>query len=421
MLMIDDFRQPRRPAKTKTSHQTTEPDLAIKQAPLVEPTDDDANLEPVDVALDPAPPNKKKRPAAIAWFKKLSRKQKILFFGGLGLVLLLLIGGGIWAYQASRPKPKPAPAPVAKKVEPPAPPPKPTTEASRLTGVQITPELNKRPVTGIMIENSPDARPQAGLIDAGVVYEAVAEGGITRFLALFLESQPEHIGPVRSARPYYVEWALNFDAAYAHVGGSPDGLADIKALGVKDLDQFANGGYYQRVSSRYAPHNVYTSMAKMDELKTKKGYTSSNFSGFERKAEAPSPTVAARTIDLAISGALYNVHYDYNQPTNSYNRLEGGRPHTDERSGTQLSPKVVVVLVVNQGLMADRIHTTYQTTGSGAMFVFQDGVMTKGTWHKPDRKAQYRFANEAGGPLQLNPGQTWITLVNNPGAVTAKP
>src|SRR5690606_7640370 len=111
----------------------------------------------------------------------------------------------------------------------------------------------------------------------------------------------EHIGPVRSARPYYLDWALSFDASYAHVGGSPEALSLIKSLGVKDLDQFSNSGAFQRVSNRFAPHNMYTSMAKLDALNQAKGFTASTFTPFPRKKDAPSATPTAKAIDLNIS------------------------------------------------------------------------------------------------------------------------
>ena len=101
-----------------------------------------------------------------------------------------------------------------------------------------------------MVENSLAARPQSGLSQAGVVFEALAEGGVTRFMALYQDTTPTNVGPIRSARPYFIEWAMGFDAAYAHVGGSPVALSDIKAWNVQDLNQFYYGGYYHRISSR---------------------------------------------------------------------------------------------------------------------------------------------------------------------------
>jgi hypothetical protein len=349
------------------------------------------------------------------WFKHASKKEKII--GGI-IIFALVVGGGGGVYALKKHFGKATAVseqPVTKQEEPP----KPTTEASKLTGVQISPDLNKRPITGVMIENSPDARPQAGLVDAGIVFEAIAEGGITRFLALFQEGQPEYLGPVRSVRPYYVDFLLPFDAALAHAGGSAEGLAKVRNLGVKDLDHGNTGGAYRRVSDRYAPHNLYTSMGDLDKASQQKGFTTSNSKSLPRKAEQPGQAVTARTIDLNISSVLYNVHYDYDVASNTYKRTLGGRPHVDHRSGQQLSPKVVVALVM--GYSQKGIYSVYQTTGSGTMFVFQDGVVHQGTWKKAGEKEQFEFVDAAGKTLALNPGQTWISIVKAPDAVRSAP
>ena len=346
----------------------------------------------------------------------VSRKKWLLVNG---LIVLLVAGGGLGSYYLYRyltHVPKQTAAKLAPKE-----PPKPTTEPSRLTGVQVAPELNLRSVTGIMIENSPDARPQSGLKDAGVVFEAIAEGGITRFLALYQEAQPDYIGPIRSARPYYLDWLLPFDASLAHAGGSPEALQQIKSLGVKDLDQFANSGAYTRVTSRYAPHNVYSSIARLEESEKKKGYTGSTFTGFARKAEQPSTQPTAKSIDFNISAFLYNPHYDYDAVSNSYKRSLGGKPDVDEKSGAQISSKVVVALVMGYGIADDGKHSVYTTTGSGTVYVFQDGGVTQGTWQKADRKAQFVFTDAQGAPIKFNPGQTWLSVVHKAGGVTFSP
>jgi hypothetical protein len=290
-----------------------------------------------------------------------------------------------------------------------------------LTGVQVAPELALLAITGVMIENSPDARPQSGLKDAGVVFEAIAEGGITRFLALYGETKPDYIGPVRSARPYYIDWLLGFDASYGHVGGSPEALAKIKSLGVKDLDQFVNAAAYQRVTQRFAPHNVYTSRAKLLELAQGKGYTTSTFTGFLRKADKASPAPNAKSIDIALSSFLYNTHYDYDVATNSYNRSEGGKPHIDEKANAVISPKVVVAMVMPFSIASDRVHSVYGTIGSGKAYFFQDGTVTEGIWEKTEAKSALRFGDANGSPLALNVGQTWVTAVKGPTDVSFRP
>lgn len=353
------------------------------------------------------------------WWGKRSKKQKIAISIALAAGIIL-VGMGVFALiNANKPDTKSAPAVVKK--EGVKEPPKPTTVPSNLTGMTVPADYNLLPVTGVMIENSPDARPQSGLHEAGVVFEAVAEGGITRFLALFQEAQPDYVGPVRSVRPYYLQWLQGFDAAVAHVGGSAEALAKIRNESIKDLDQSFNGGSFQRISSRYAPHNVYTSLGSLIALSKSKGYNSSTFTSFPRKADKPGPAPTAKSVSLAISGPLYNVSYNYDAASNSYLRTLAGVPHKDERSGKQISPKVVIGLVTAQGIHPDGLHTTYQTLGSGTVFVFQDGLVTQGTWSKANDKEQLKFIDAAGVPIALNAGQTWITAVSSAASVVSTP
>lgn len=292
---------------------------------------------------------------------------------------------------------------------------------SALSGLPVDPAVNQRTVTGIMVENSMAARPQSGLSQAGVVFEAIAEGGITRFLALYQDNEPENVGPVRSARPYYAQWALGFDAGYAHVGGSPAALRNIKEWGVRDLDQFHNSGAYRRIGSRAAPHNVYTSLSGLNQLEASKGFTTSTFKGFERKKEAASKQPNAKSINMAISGPVYNTHYDYDPASNSYKRSEGGAAHIDANTNAQISPKVVIALVMSYGYEADGYHSVYGTLGSGTALIFQDGLLTKGTWTKTDNRSQFTFTDAAGKAIGLNPGQTWLTAVKAEANVTFSP
>ena len=348
------------------------------------------------------------------WSKNLTKKQKIM----LTVLLVVILLGLLFAAWSWKNKKMPAATnePVAVKEEEPV----KTTEPSKLSGREVALDVNKRQVVGVMIENSPDARPQSGLRDASVVFEAIAEGGVTRFLALFQDTQPDYVGPIRSARPYYIDWVMGFDGAYAHVGGSPDALQAIKSLGTKDLDQFSNAGSYQRVSNRYAPHNVYTSLAKLTELAASKGWRESTFTGFAAKADGPAPTPTIRTIDVSMSGFLYNPHWDYDQASNSYVRSQGGKPHTDEKSGQAIAAKTVIIIVTQKGVMADRYHTTYATNSSGKAYIFQDGIMVEATWIKKDTKSQIVFEDTAGKEIALNAGQRWITVVGAPTDVVAK-
>lgn len=344
--------------------------------------------------------------------KHLSRKQKLLIGA---TILVLTVGSAAALAIVTKDEPAAKKPAVSKAAPAPTPPPPPT---SPLTGLDTTEADTKRPVIGVMIENSTFARPQSGLQEAGVVYEAIAEYGITRFLALYQEASPSNIGPVRSARPYYVDWARGYDAGYAHVGGSPDALAKIKAEGIRDLDQFHNSGSYRRISQRDAPHNVYTTGEVLRTLVAGKGWTGSTFTGLSRKKEAKAATPTATAIDISISGPTYNVHYDYDVATNSYLRSMGGTAHKDADSGKQIAPKVIIGLATQYGLMADGYHSSYATTGSGTVKIFQDGTVTEGTWKRDTVTSQYVFSNAEGKPVTLNPGQAWFTVTGDPAAIT---
>lgn len=284
-----------------------------------------------------------------------------------------------------------------------------TTVPSPLTGVEVTKEEAKRPVTGIMIENSSDARPQSGLQAAGVVFEAVAEGGITRFLALFQEARPNIVGPVRSVRPYYADWAAGFDASFAHVGGSVDGLNRIGFNNLTDLDQFRHGGAYWRATDRYAPHNVYTNFDRMDALNKELGKTGSKFVPYDRKKDSPVNPPTATVLTFDFSSPEFAVQWTYDQPTNSYLRTLAGTPHLDRETNKQISSKNVVLITMPTTYSGQ--YAVMASVGSGSAVVFRDGTAIKGTWNKPEPKKQMELKDEAGKPIPLNKGNTWFEIV----------
>jgi hypothetical protein len=425
VMMQGDIMQPR-PKRPKRPQP--KPKLQTAAAPETAP-------EP-DIVIDEsaeAEPVKKDRKVLIAphkhfirfwnWWLKLGRNERFAIIAA-GLLLFGAMSIGYFYFIQPDSNPELQIIRHPKKAAKPAPP---ATVASPLTGVRVAPELAKRPVTGIMIENSDAARPQSGLQDAGVVYEAIAEAGITRFLALFQDKNPQYIGPVRSLRPYYIDYAAPFQASIVHVGGSPDALRQVQSGGYRNIDQFANSGFFYRVSSRYAPHNVYTDFTRLDALNQRKGYTSSLFTSWPRKAEKKLDSPTAKVIDFAISSADFYAHYDYDVASNSYLRSEGNQPHLDyvsaaDRTGVRLQPKVVIGLVVPQGQgeldSSGAYYTDYSTSGSGQAFVFQDGGVTVGSWSKADRGSQIKFTDSAGAPIELDPGQTWITLLGSASKIT---
>jgi len=366
----------------------------------------------IEGEASPEFPPKDTEPAKPLSFKKkkrffrrgpTTRKEKVIF--GITIFLILAMGGGLLWWMHTQPKPDMSSV-AAPRI--------PIKYYSPLNGIEVAnEEATKHVVTAVMIENSPDARPQSGLAEADVVFEAVAEGGITRFIALYQNSRPSLVGPVRSLRPYYADWAAAFDPSVAHVGGSPEALNMIRSgnYGV-DIDQFFNGSYYWRATDRAAPHNVYTNFDKLDALNASKNHTTSTFSFAPRvngrAVEAPDAT----QIQIDVSSGIFSVSYSYNKTTNSYDRKQGGVAHTDREKG-QISPKVVIALKTNISLSSDGSHMTIATSGSGKAYVFQNGTVTEGTWSKENAKSQLFIKDAEGKEISLVRGQTWITTVGN--------
>lgn len=364
----------------------------------------------------PKPTDELQKPTTKFWQKwKWTRLHQFLhdnngvryFVMAIGITLATGLSVAAWLWQ------QPVPGgteivPVLNKKKPEAP-----KFYSPLTGALVPDEATtKRHVTAIMIENSPDARPQSGLKDAGVIFEAVAEGGITRFIALYQEGRPGLIGPVRSVRPYYVEWAAGFDPATVHIGGSARALQMIRSgsYGV-DLDQFFNAGSFWRATDRYAPHNVYTNFDKLDALATSKGKTTSTFTFAERVDEKKVATPNATAINIGVSSGVFNVDYSYDAASNSYLRKQGGELHTD-REGGQLQPKVVIAMRVSMSLgFEDGNREQITTIGSGQAYIFQNGTVQEVTWSKAAAGSPLVFSGADGKPVPLVRGQTWVTAL----------
>lgn len=404
--MTDDFRSPYEIEDDESPPEKLENNSLDSRSSKVHSLVDN-DVGSVTVGNARKKPPKKTKGKGSFWDKGLaiwpSSKEHKIIGSSIAAAVIVLGSVGVFALNNALKFQPSAETPIVKKVS--------KTEPSKLTGIKVPKDINKKRVIGIMIENSPDARPQAGLHEAGVVFEAIAEGGITRFHALFLEGDTNYIGPVRSVRPYYAEWSAGFDAAFAHAGGSAEGLAKLRSLKMSDLDYTIAVNAYQRVSDRFAPHNLYTSLKSLrKETKRLKYNRASKFQGFVRKPELSKVgKTPVKNISFNISSELYNVRFVYDKKSNSYKRYMGGAPHKDHRSGTQITPKVVVALVTKY--RQSGIYSVYRTQGKGKVLIFQDGKVFKGTWKKSGAKKSLQFFDKNGQTIRLNPGQTWITAL----------
>lgn len=358
--------------------------------------------------------NRSKTTTPLSRFRTWTRRhpRKALLLGGL--ILILAAGSVALALLYQQPQKIALPNFI--------PQPKPKTYYSPLTGIKVKDEAaTKKPVTAIMIENSPEARPQSGLKESGIVYEAIAEGGITRFLVLYQQEKPKLVGPVRSLRQYYLDWATPYNASIAHVGGSAAALKNVRNGSYRDIDQFFNPGTYWRSSDRYAPHNVYTSFQKLDAVNKSKKYKTSKFTGFARTTGKAAKKPTATRIAINFGSPTFNTSYTYNKKSNLYARSVGGAAHIDREKG-QITPKVVIAMKVDMvNVMEDGYRESIKTTGKGKATIFQNGTAQNVTWSKKSQKSPLQFLDKNGDPVKLARGQTWLSaLPNSTGSVSWK-
>lgn len=290
---------------------------------------------------------------------------------------------------------------------------------------KIYPENDaQRHALGVIVENHPDARPQFGLIEASVVYEAVAEGGITRFLAIFGPKLPSKVGPVRSARTYYLDWCLEYDCFFSHVGGNIDALDLIPKLAIKDLDQFRYGvskygkTYYRVPKPGVASeHTMYVEPTKLyDIAKNNKWPLTGDFPKIKFKQESKeSDRPASAEVKIEISSQSYNTQWTYDRKSNTYARIMGGVPHLDGSSNQQIKSSVLIVQEVINKPIVTRINEQgmqFTTVGNGKAKIFQDGKSIEATWKKTSQQTATKFLDENSNEIKFIPGQRWITVVN---------
>jgi hypothetical protein len=279
----------------------------------------------------------------------------------------------------------------------------------------------------VMIENLLVTRPQSGLSQAGVVYEALAEGGATRFMAVFDPSIviPE-LMPVRSARPYYIEWMSEYGALYAHAGGSPKALTVIREnADIHNLDALTSDGkYFWRDHTKYAPHNLVTSSEKMNIALRDKSLTDTvaiyRSWLFKDDAVLADRGENGKIVSFNFSyGKTYKVDYRYNQEKNVYLRFNADQPHLDKNTNEQITVKnVVIQLVQDPTLAGEKGRLDIYVGGTGKAWIFIDGQVIEGTWQKNSRTDRTLFFDKDGKEVEFNRGNTWVHVLPKDQAVT---
>lgn len=262
-----------------------------------------------------------------------------------------------------------------------------------------------------IIENSKLARPQSGLIDADIVFETMAEGGIPRFIALFYSSSPKVIGPIRSVRPYFLNLAEEFTLPFAHCGGSEEATLSIQKGKGKSMDESANGSSYWRDNTRKSPHNLYTSTEKLRTLITKKNFLVSPSSKLQfNKDSWDNGTFTSAKEVIIKPNKNYNTSYIYKD--GKYLKSMDNEPSIDRENKKNISVDNIIIQKTDITLQKDGLHIDIRLNGQGDGFLISQGKYKKIKWSKKDYTSPTLLTDESGKAVNLSPGKTWWHIVN---------
>ncbi len=294
--------------------------------------------------------------------------------------------------------------------------------AAPLTGRLITPDAAQRHPIAVMVDDHAGARPQAGLNAASVVWHAPAEGGVPRYMLIFQDQIPEAVGPIRSARQYYIQWAAELDAMYVHHGGSPQAQETLSRYGngrwVYNADGFRwEGRFVFRVRDRIAPHNVMTDGAHLRRL-------AKRLNADDKKIKPAWSFAADAPPDQRPTGGTIKVVYPYETITYRYDPLEnryvryinGSKsPQVDIADNQVVAPKNVVILRMFFGALNDghpnKHRLEARNIGKGEAWIATNGVTVKGTWRKASATAPTRLFGPDGEEITLTVGQTFVQVL----------
>ena len=290
---------------------------------------------------------------------------------------------------------------------------------SQLDGLPAANAVSTTPaVVAVMIDNHPDARPQYGIADAAVVYEVPVEGDFTRLLAIFDRDQVvAKVGPVRSARSYYLDWQAEYgQPLYLHCGGSPEALARIKTENIFAANEFYFGRYYWRDDNFIAPHNLFTNSENWQKLwqdydkvgtRAWQGWTF----GWDFST---STSASSFVVDY---GMGYKVEWRFDAATSKYARyLSNAKQFAG--GGEEIVVDNVIVQYTKTKIVDDYGRKEIQSIGNGSARVFRDGRLIVASWTKNSLTERTKFFDEAGVEIKLKPGKTWLQIVPSEGSVT---
>ncbi len=297
------------------------------------------------------------------------------------------------------------------------------TDADNNTSIQ-TPEPEKkiqiytgtdRPIA-VMIDNNTNAWPQAGINDAYMVYEIIVEGGETRLMAVFKNVNLDKIGPVRSSRHYFIDYAMENDAIYAHYGWSPQAQSDISKYGINNINGIYEDAGYWRDSVKKAPHNALTSTDKLLAVANRRGYrtTSNQESVLNYTTDEVLLEDGQTATYVKIPYTSYNViEFKYNEETQRYTKYAKGKKQTELSTGNDITTKNIIITFAENYTLTDAENKGRQgikNIGKLKGYYITNGKAIEITCEKNDRKSQTVYKDLQGNEIKVNDGNTFVQI-----------
>lgn len=284
--------------------------------------------------------------------------------------------------------------------------------------VRIIDEESNSRLVAVSINNNHAAWPHAGLQDAHIVYELIAEGGITRLLAFYKDTSTAKIGSVRSARHYFLDYVLENDAIFVHYGYSPQAQEDIKTLKINNLNGLYDNSVFYRdqTLNRAFEHTAFTTMERIQKGIKSKGYrnTSDNqllkYSPIKVDYSKDETLQKANTVTIKYS-SYQTTSYEYDSENMVYKMYMSGKEHSDLDTKKQYTVKnIITYQVKNIDLNDDKGRQDLKNIGSGEGYYISNGEAIKIKWSKKSRSEQTKYMLMNGEELVVNDGNTWIHI-----------
>ncbi|MDP3386957.1 MAG: DUF3048 domain-containing protein [Eubacteriales bacterium] len=289
---------------------------------------------------------------------------------------------------------------------------------SPISGLYYPQELTELRPVAIVFDNHPSSRWQAGITKAEIVYECEVEGPYTRYLAVFLTESPEHIGPVRSARPYFLTFALEFDAIFVHVGGSNEALISIRDYQMANISGMTSGEFWRYYDTgKQAPNNMYTAMKNLRDAQSYMNYRQEGSYESWNFSEDPYPLSDIYESKSVSSFSItynenYHVRYDLKEDTGKYNRYVNDKLQIDEYYEDEVVATNIIVQKLRKAVLDNEGRLALYNISDGEGYYISNGEMIEISWEKTSIRSRTIYSDKDGNEILLNPGQTWIQVIS---------